>query len=72
MRKVTAMARYIRNSPIPPNESITENAAFLKSKYSLADAFLIATAKEVKGRVITTDEDIEKTKEVETIIIPLD
>jgi len=78
--KDTAMARhrYIRNSPIQiisPNERITENAALLKSKYSylsLADAFLIATAKEVKGRVITTDGDIEKTKEVETITIPLD
>ncbi|QGA55261.1 DUF4411 family protein [Sulfolobus sp. E5-1-F] len=73
-----ARHRYIRNSPIKviyPNERITENAALLKSKYSylsLADAFLIATAKEVKGKVITTDEDIEKTKEVETIKIPLD
>ncbi|BDB99673.1 type II toxin-antitoxin system VapC family toxin [Saccharolobus caldissimus] len=73
-----ARHRYIRNSPIKiisPNERITESAALLKSKYSylsLADAFLIATAKEIKGKVITTDEDIEKTKEVETITIPLD
>ncbi|QXJ28490.1 hypothetical protein J5U23_01359 [Saccharolobus shibatae B12] len=75
-----ARHRYIRNSPIKiisPNERITESATLLKSKYSylslsLADAFLIATAKEVKGKAITTDEDIEKTKEVETITIPLD
>ncbi|MCH4816799.1 MAG: type II toxin-antitoxin system VapC family toxin [Saccharolobus sp.] len=73
-----ARHRYIRNSPIKiisPNERITESVALLKSKYSylsLADAFLIATAKEVKGKAITTDEDIEKTKEVETITIPLD
>ncbi|BDC18862.1 type II toxin-antitoxin system VapC family toxin [Acidianus sp. HS-5] len=73
-----ARHRYIRNSPIiivSPDEKITENAALIKSKYaylSLADAYLIATAKEVKGKVITTDNDIEKTKEIETITVPLD
>ncbi|MEM4774624.1 MAG: type II toxin-antitoxin system VapC family toxin [Sulfolobaceae archaeon] len=70
-----ARHRYIRNSPIkivPPDEKITETAALLKSKYnflSLADAFLIATAKEINGVIITTDEDIEKTKEIKTIKI---
>ncbi|WP_252896901.1 type II toxin-antitoxin system VapC family toxin [Metallosphaera hakonensis] len=66
--KDTAIARhrFIRNSPInivSPDENITEIAAILKSKYSflsLADAYLIATAKKIGGRVITTDEDIEK------------
>jgi len=80
MGKEIAIARhrYIRNSPIKilaPNENITQSAAILKSKYhylSLADVFLIATAKEIGGKVITTDEDIEKTKEVEVIMIPLD
>ncbi|WP_373468550.1 type II toxin-antitoxin system VapC family toxin [Acidianus infernus] len=73
-----ARHKYIRNSPIKiisPNENITETAAILKSKYpylSLADAYLIATAKEVGGKVITTDEDIEKTNEVECIKINLD
>lgn len=73
-----ARHRYIRNSPIriiSPNENITETAAILKSKYSylsLADAYLIATAKKIGGKVITTDEDIEKTKEIQYIKISLD
>lgn len=73
-----ARHRYIRSSPIrvvPTNERITEEAALLKSRFShisLADAFLIATAKEVKGTVITTDSGVESTGVVETIVIPLD
>jgi len=38
----------------------------------LADAYLIDTAKKIGGKVITTDEDIEKNKEIEYIKISLD
>ncbi|MBB5253518.1 PIN domain-containing protein [Sulfurisphaera ohwakuensis] len=81
MGKEIAIARHryiFRNSPIKilaPNENITQSTAILKSKYhylSLADVFLIATVKEIGGKIITTDEDIEKTKEVEVIMISLD
>ena len=68
----------LRNSPIAVvgvDEFLTTEAAKLKLKYygrlSLADCYLIALAKQKKADIITTDKDVEKVKEVPTLLLPL-
>ena len=65
-----------RNCPIVisgVDEFLTTDVAKLKLKYysrlSLADCYLIALAKQKKAKIITTDEDVEKVKEVLTVLL---
>ena len=66
----------IRNSRITPvatNERLTREAGWIKcqhrGKISLADAYVIATAKSLRGTLITTDHLISDLGIVETKIL---
>ncbi len=57
------------------NKELTIEAAKLKLKYynllSLADCYLIALAKKIRARVVTTDHDIKACKEVPVTLISI-
>lgn len=72
----TAEIRYmfVRRSEVvivPPDESITREAAVLKlaykNKLSLADCFAISTAKVNSSLLLTTDKRIKEIKEVKVV-----
>lgn len=66
----------IRNSGITPvgtDERLTRDAGGVKcqhrGKISLADAYVIATAKRVRGTLVTTDHAIKDLRIVDTKLI---
>jgi predicted nucleic acid-binding protein len=75
--KEVALTRYrqVRSSPIrvvSPDDKLTERAAMLKASHkglSLADAYLIATAEEVSGEIVTTDSLVKEVSGVKTVLI---
>lgn len=76
----TAEIRYriVRNSDlkqIPISKETTKEAAILKlknkDKLSLADSFLIATAKTLNAKVLTTDKTIKELAKNKAIYFPI-
>ncbi len=76
----SALARndLLRNSPmeiVGVYEDLTLKASKLKLKYydtlSLADCYLIATAKTFKATIVTTDSRIRYVNEAPTVLIKL-
>jgi len=69
--------RIIRDTinVVTVDEELTLEAAKLKLKYynvlSLADCYLIALAKRIKARVITTDPGVRECKEVLVTLISI-
>ena len=75
-----ALARHslLRNSPIAiagVDELLTVKAAKLKLKHfdvlSLADCYLIALAKKLKAKLVTTDSKVKEVQEANTELLPL-
>jgi len=58
---------------VPPDETLSTFAGQLKCKYgdkiSLADAFAAASAQVTKSKLVTTDEELARISEIESLLL---